>query len=138
LISNEAVTTYKTNTLGQTDVTFKYVNFVDTLSLVREYTFNNLKADLSQHILTTGKLIDGRPMVNKEGFIGTMMGYYAALSEDPAYVLLRAGSAERQAFRDALDSVAISLASGSITAESIANIVSQVRSVIINFTPTFE
>ena len=44
LISNEAVTTYKTDTLGNPDVTFKYVNFVDTLSIVREYVFNNLKA----------------------------------------------------------------------------------------------
>jgi len=141
VISNEAVTTYKTNTLGNPDITFKYLNYVDTLSLAREYIFNNLKADLSQHILTTGKLIAGRPMVNREGFIAIMMGYYSVLSGDNgdnSYVLLRAGAEERQAFRDALESVAINLATGTITAESIANIVTQVRNVIINITPTFE
>ena len=142
IISNEAVTTYKTDTLGNPDITFKYVNYVDTLSLVREYVFNNLKADFAQHILTTGKLINGRPMVNKDGFIATMMGYYATLSGDNgdnSYVLLRAGSDERKAFKQALDdSVVITLSEGKITAESIANIVTQVRNIIINFTPTFE
>jgi phage tail sheath gpL-like len=141
LICNEAVTTYKTDTLGATDTTYKYINFLDTLSIVREYIFNNLKADLSQHILTTGELVAGRPMVNKEGFIAIMMGYYATLSGyngDNSYVLLRSGSEEKDAFKDSLDSVAITLSTGTITAESIANIVSQVRNITINFTPTFE
>jgi phage tail sheath gpL-like len=142
IISNEAVTTYKTNTLGNPDVTFKFLNYVDTLSITREYIFNNLKADFSQHILTTGQLIDGRPMVNKEGFIAQMMGYYATLSGfngDNSYGVLRKGNAEKEAFRNALnESVVINLSEGKITAESIANIVTQVREIIINFTPTFE
>lgn len=142
IISNEAVTTYKTDILGNDDITYKYVNYFDTLTICRDYVFKNLKADLSQHILTTGKLIAGRPMVNEKGFIATMMGYYGALSGingDNNYVLLRAGSAEAKAFRQAIeDSIAITLSTGTITAESIANIVTQVRNVIINFTPTFE
>lgn len=142
VISNEAVTTYKTNTLGNTDTTFKYINYVDTLSLSREYIFNNLKADLSQHILTTGDLIAGRPMVNAQGFVATMMKYYSALSGingNNSYVLLRAGTSEAAAFKTAIeDSIVITLSTGTITAESIANIVTQVRNLIINFTPTFE
>lgn len=142
VISNEAVTTYKTNALGNSDLTFKYINYVDTLSLCREYIFNNLKADFSQHILTTGQLVAGRPMVNKDGFIGKMMGYYSALSGingNNNYVLLRAGTAEAAAFKQALlDSVVINLSTGTITAEGIANIVTQVRNLLVNFTPTFE
>jgi phage tail sheath gpL-like len=142
IISNEAVTTYKTDTLGQPDPTFKYLNYVDTLTIARDYVFRNLKADFSQHILTTGQLIAGRPMVNREGFISRMMGYYAALSGingNNNYVLLRAGTAEALAFKQALDdSVVITLVDGKITAESIANIVTQVRNIIVNFTPTFE
>ena len=142
VISNEAVTTYKTDTLGNADVTFKYINYLDTLSLSRAYIFNNLKADLSQHILTTGRLIAGRPMVNAEGFIAIMMRYYAALSGingNNNYVLLRAGTAESAAFKQAIvDSIVITLSTGTITAESIANIVTQVRNIIVNFTPTFE
>jgi hypothetical protein len=81
-------------------------------------------------------------MVNAEGFTAAMMGYYATLSGingDNSYVLLRAGEDERKAFKKAIeDSIVITLTTGTITAESIANIVSQVRNIIINFTPTFE
>jgi len=142
IISNEAVTTYKTDTLGQPDATFKYLNYVDTLTIIRDYVFQNLKSDFSQHILTTGQLIAGRPMVNREGFVARMMGYYATLSGingNNNYVLLRAGTQEAKAFKQALDdSVVITLVDGKITAESIANIVTQVRNIIVNFTPTFE
>lgn len=142
VISNEAVTTYKTDTLGQPDVTFKYLNYVDTLTIVRDYVFNNLKSDFSQHILTTGQLVAGRPMVNREGFVAKMMKYYADLSGingNNNYVLLRAGTEEAKAFKQAIeDSIVITLSTGTITAESIANIVTQVRNIIVNFTPTFE
>lgn len=142
IISQEAVTTYKTNTLSQVDKTFKYVNYVDTLSLVREYVFNNLKADFSQHILTTGNLVAGLPQVNRDGFIAQMMSYYATLSGingDASYGLLIASPAAQKAFKQALlDSVVITLVDGKITANAIANIVTQVREIIVNFTPTFE
>lgn len=142
IISNEAVTTYKTDSLGNSDVTFKYLNYVDTLSLVREYFFNNSKADLSQKNLTTGQMIAGLPQINREGFIALSMGYYANLSGmngNAQYGLLRAGSAEAKAFKQALeDTVVVTLSTGTITSESIANIVTQLRNVIINFTPTFE
>lgn len=142
IISNEAVTTYKTDALGQPDVTFKYLNYVDTLTIARDYVFTNLKADFSQHILTTGQLIAGRPMVNAQGFVARMMGYYAALSGingNNNYVLLRAGTEEAKAFKQAIeDSIVITLSTGTITTESIANIVTQVRNIIVNFTPTFE
>jgi phage tail sheath gpL-like len=142
IISNEAVTTYKTDTLGQTDKTFKYINYFDTLTIVRDYVFQNLKADFSQHILTTGQLIAGRPMVNREGFIARMMKYYGELSGingNNNYVLLRAGNQEASAFKKAIeDSIIITLVDGKISTESIANIVTQVRNLIVNFTPTFE
>lgn len=142
IISNEAVTTYKTDTLGQPDTTFKYLNYVDTLTIARDYFFQNLKSDFSQHILTTGQLIAGRPMVNRQGFVARMMGYYAALSGingNNNYVLLRAGTEEAKAFKQAIeDSIVITLSTGTITTESIANIVTQVRNIIVNFTPTFE
>jgi hypothetical protein len=72
-----------------------------------------------------------------------MKKYYGALSgyktNNNNYVLLRAGDSELKAFVDALDqSVVITLVDGKITAESIANIVTQVREFIVNFTPTFE
>jgi phage tail sheath gpL-like len=142
IISGEALTTYKTNTLGQIDPTFKYLNYIDTLSIIREYIFNNIKANLSQHKLTTGAMLEGHPMINKEGFIALMKGYYQNLSGmngNKEYGLLRMGSEELNAFEKALqDSTVISLVDGKITSEAIANIVTQVRNIIVNFTPTFE
>ena len=143
IICNEAVTTYKTDELGQIDKTFKYIEYVDTLTIVRDYVFQNLKADFAGTRLTTGQLIAGRSMVNREGFIGKMMGYYGALSGyktgNPNYTLLRAGSEEASAFKQALEeSIVITLVDGKITTEAIANIVTQLRQIIVNFTPTFE
>ena len=142
VICNEAVTTYKTDALGGKDVTYKYVNYFDTLTLTREYVFNNLKSDLSQSILTTGDLIQGRPMQNAESITALIVSYYGILSGmngENSYVLLRAGEAERKAFKKAIeDSIVVTLSTGTVTMESIANIVTQVRDITINFTPTFE
>jgi phage tail sheath gpL-like len=143
IISNEAVSTYKTDALGQPDPTFKYINYFDTLTVIRDYVFQNLKSDFSQHTLTTGDvLVAGRPQVNKEVFIARMMKYYGDLSGingNNNYALLRAGSQEAKAFKKAIeDSIVITLVDGKITTESIANIVTQVRNIIVNFTPTFE
>lgn len=142
IISGAARTTYKTDTLGNPDVTFKFNEYVRTLSLVREYVFNNLKADFSQVILTDGDLIAGMPMVNREKFTGQMMSYYNNLSGSTGnkdYVLLRAGADNAKAFKQAItDTIVLTLSTGTITTESIANIVTQLRDIIVNFTPTFE
>lgn len=142
VIAGAARTTYKTDTLGNADVTFKFNEYVRTLSLVREYCFKNLKADFSQYILTDGDLIAGRPMVNADKFIGQMMSYYTNLSGSNGnkdYVLLRAGAENAAAFKQAIiDSIVVTLSTGTITTESIANIVTQLRNIIVNFTPTFE
>lgn len=142
LIINEAVTTYKTDASGAVDTTYKYINYFDTLTIARAYVFNNLKSDMAQKILTTGRLIDGLPQVNAKGFTATMMKYYEALSgisRNKEYGLLRASNADAKAFKKAIeDSIVINLSSGTITTESIANIVTQVRDIIVNFTPTIE
>lgn len=139
LVCQEAVTTYKTDALSNPDKTFKYVNYFDTLTLTREYFFNNLKADFSQHILTTGQLVAGLPQVNQDSFTAAMVSYYTTLAFDSEYGLLRASEAEKKAFKKSItDSVVINLADGKITSDVIANIVTQVREIIINFIPTFE
>lgn len=143
IISNEAVTTYKTNDLGSVDKTFKYLNYIDTISIVREFICNNLQETFSQYRLTTGDLIAGRKMVNKEGFINHMQTLYSILSGyktgNNNYVLLRSGDLEAEAFRKEMEeTITVSLVEGRITSDVIANIVTQLRSIIINFIPTFE
>lgn len=136
IISESALTTYKTNNLGLTDTTFKYLNSVDTLTLIVEYCFLNLKRDYAQHILTTGDLVAGLPQVNKEEFINAMSRYYKTLAKNG---LLVDSSDSLQAFRTALNqSTIVDLANGKIVAEAIAPITSQLRDIFVNFTPTFE
>jgi phage tail sheath gpL-like len=138
VISQEAVTTYKTNALGDPDLTFKYQNYMDTLSISRDYIFSNWKADFSQHKLTDGDVIAGQPMVNRDIFIARTMAYYSALSGQD-YALLRSGSENEAAFKSAMtDSLQITLVNGTITVEMLAPIVTQLRDIIANFTPTFE
>ena len=138
VVSQEAVTTYKTNIIGAVDKTFKYINYFDTLSLVREIIFYNLKQDFSQVILTDGDLVSGLPQVNRDSIKATMVGYYLILS-DTGYGLLRKGTAQRDAFAKAIDdSIIVNLVDGTVTLESIANITTQLRNIIVNFTPTFE
>lgn len=142
LISGEAVTTYKTDVLGNSDNTFKFLNFIDTLSITREYIFNNAKADFTQRVLTTGNVIAGSAQVNAQSILNTFMSYYATLSGingDTDYLTLRAGEEERKAYKKEIeDSIQINLSTGTITLDQIANIVSQLRNIIINITRTFE
>jgi hypothetical protein len=136
VIAESVVTTYKTNNLGLTDKTFKYLNSVDTLTLIVEYCFLNLKNDYSQHILTTGELVAGLPQINKQEFINAMARYYTVLARNG---LLIDSKDSLDAFKLALnDSTTIDLANGKIVAEAIAPITSQLRDIFVNFTPTFE
>ena len=136
IIGESAVTTYKTNAQGLTDKTFKYLNTIDTLTLIVEYFFVNFKRDFGQHSLTTGRLIAGKAQVNKELFINTAVRYYQALSKENLLI----DSAEAlDAFRKELEqSTIINLAEGKIVSEAIAPITSQLRDILINYTPTFE
>jgi len=142
LIYDEAITTYKTDSLGLPDVTFKYLNYIDSYTIARDYIFKNIKSDFSQRILTTGQLVAGRPMTNAKQFIGVNMGYYATLSGfsgDNSYVLLNSSPEAKDRFRQELEqSIVVNLPQGKITADVLALINTQVREILISIIPTFE
>ena len=52
MIMGSMVTTYKTNALGQNDISLKYLNFKDTVYACLEIFFNTLKTDNAQSRLT--------------------------------------------------------------------------------------
>jgi len=136
ITANKVVTTYKTNALGLSDITFKDLNKIDTLTLIVEYCFLNLKNQYSQHTLTTGDLIAGLPQINKQEFINIMVVYYNYLASQG--LLIKSAEAI-EAFKNALnESTVIDLANGKIVANAIAPITSQLNDIFLNFTPTFE
>jgi hypothetical protein len=119
LIAGNIVTTYKT------DVSFTFLNYVDTLSNVREYMRNNAKRDFSQTRLTLGALQQGRNMQNEASIRTKFKGYYQRLGSTD-YVLVQAGSDAVKDFAASLV-VNIVLATGTVTVQMMVAPVTQLR-----------
>lgn len=113
LILGETPTTYKTDTAGNPDLSFKFLNFVDTASAVREYFTNNLKTRFAQSRLTEGDLVPGRPMANAQLILATLVEFYSTLS-GPQFALTQAGETARSTFV-ANTTVTLDLATGTVT-----------------------
>lgn len=123
----EVVTTYKTDAAANPDDTFKFLNYVDTGSNVREYFFNNLKARFAQSRLTEGAVTRGRDMVNEIVFRAYCEQLYQDLS-GADFVLVQRGEIAIQFFKANL-SVAIALSTGTISAAMFAPIITQAREI---------
>ena len=140
---NKQFTTYKTDNSGNVDTTYQSLNTLDTMSIVREYFFRNLKKDFGQYALTSGQIVPNRKMVNKDGFIATLCNYYAQLSGlgniNSDYALLVASDTALNYFRDYIaKTIVINLQNGEIIGNASAKIVSQLEKITINLIPNFE
>lgn len=90
VISGEVVTTYKTDAAGNADPTFKYLNYVDTASAIREYFVNNYRSKYSQFRLTAGALIRGRDSANANSLAAYAAELNSALG-GPDFALTQTG-----------------------------------------------
>lgn len=145
IISGEILSTYKTNTAGQTDTTYKYLNSVDTATAAREFIFNSLKSDYAQRRLTNGSAVPGLDMATIGGVRASMSDYYLTLTS-ASYGLLQGGIIESgrnvgksilSLFKDNL-TVVFDLASGTINITSILPLVGQVRSIVVPLSIKFD
>lgn len=134
-IAGEVVTTYKTDSAGNPDVSFKYLNYVDTASGSREYFFNNLKSRFAQSRLTEGDVLRGRDMANDLTIINFCEKLYQDLS-GVDYVLVQAGEDALKFFKDNI-SVTLDLATGTATIQMTAAIVTQLRKINATFKIAF-
>jgi phage tail sheath gpL-like len=128
LILDEVVTTYKTDNAGNPDISFKYLNYVDTSSNVREYFFNNQKSRYAQSRLTNGDLIGGRTMANESSIRAYLIELYTDLSGQD-FVLTQAGEDALTFFKNNL-TVTVDLANGSVTETMKTPIVTQLREIV--------
>jgi len=126
-------TTYKTNVAGNVDLTWRFLNTVDTMSVAAEYIFNNLKADFVQSRLTTGNVVRGFSMVNDKNFISKMLSYYEALGDKAIVPKSKAAS---RYFTDNM-TVVLSTVEGSITSVNELPIVVQLREIIMTLKTNF-
>lgn len=134
-ITGEVPTTYKTDIAGNDDVSYKFLNYVDTISSVREYFFNNLISRFAQSRLTNGDVIRGRDMANQE----TIAVYCELLYQDlsgPDFVLVEAGESSFAFFKRKLV-VTIDTATGRATVDMVVPIVTQLREILATIQLSF-
>lgn len=127
VISGEIVTTYKTDSAGNEDITFKYLNYVDTASQAREYFFNNLRKRFAQSRLTEGDIVKGRDMANGNVIRSYLKRLYQDLS-GVDFVLLESGETALVFFDENLV-ISIDKALGKVTIQMTTVIVTQLREI---------
>lgn len=132
VIAGDIVTTYLTNASGQPDETFKYLNYVDTASNVREFFYNNNQQQYAQTVLTTGDLVPNIRMANADSIAVFQENLYRQLSGVDAngvlYGLTQAGTDAFNFFEENLQ-VSIALETGTVTIFAAVPIVTQLRTI---------
>lgn len=127
VISGEMMTTYKTDVAGNPDVTFTFLNYVDTASQAREYFYNNYRKRFAQSRLTEGDILKGRDMANEQ----VIRSYSKRLFQDLSgvdFVLLESGEDALIFFNDNMV-IAIDKALGKVTIQMTVPIVTQLREI---------
>ncbi|TPG76312.1 hypothetical protein [Pseudomonas arsenicoxydans] len=132
-IIGEVVTTYKTDTTGNASNTFKFLEYLDTGSVCREYFWSNLKQTFAQSRLTLGALIPGRKMANRASITAELQRIYRNLAD---LALVQAGRDAEQEFIENTV-VAVNLESGSVAIAGPLPIVTQLREINYNLSVTF-
>jgi phage tail sheath gpL-like len=135
VIAGEMVTTRKTDSAGNPEKTFKFLNNVDTSVTIREFMFNNLKARFAQSRLTEGDLVPNRNMANQGVIEAFTDGLYSTLSGED-YVLTQAGKDALKYFK-ANRSVTLNMEDGEVTVIMKTPIVVQLRKMIVNMQISF-
>ncbi len=127
VLCGEMVTTYLTNAALVSDVTFTYLNYVDTASGIREYMHNNCMARFAQSRITIGAVVRDRAMVNPGVVQAFMEGLYLTLS-GPDYVLVESGEDAFKSFKKNI-TIVFNMATGLVTITMVCPIVTQLRSI---------
>lgn len=128
ILAGEVVTLFKTDALGQPDNSFKFLNYIDTMSGIREYFFNNQKSRYAQSRLTKGDIIPGRNMANEPSIRAFLTRLYNDLSGED-FVLVQAGEKSLKFYKDNLN-VELDLETGKVTETMKVAIVTQLREII--------
>jgi len=135
VIAGEVVSTYLTNGAGIPDLTFGNLEYIDTISQVREYMSNNLRARFAQSRLTEGATVAGRDMANAGTIRSFLNKLYNDLSGD-GFVLVQGGD-EAVAFFDDHLSIVLDLSLGKATITMDVPIVTQLRQIVATITVAF-
>lgn len=135
IVASDIVTTYLTDVGGNPDVSFKYLNYVDTISGIREYYYNNCRAQYAQCRLTDGPLVPGYNMANADSIKAYLAGLYLDLS-GRGYVLTRGGEENFKFFKDNLY-VTLDFENGKVSVDMTVPIIVQLREILATIRVAF-
>jgi phage tail sheath gpL-like len=125
MLMGPVVTTRTTDAGGNPNVSFLYLNYVDTGSVCREIFFNVLKSTYAQSRSTAGDLIADLSMTNAEAVKAEALRIYKFLTTKG---LTQAGRAA-ESFFSANTTVTLDASTGTYTMVSDLPIVTQVRNI---------
>ena len=128
VITGEVPTTYLTDAAANTDITWKFLNYVDTSSGAREYFHNNVKARFAQSRLTNGEITPGRDMANALSIKSYLVQLYSDLAGDG--IALDQGGPDAIAFFKQNVVVTLDLALGKATITMLLPIMTQLRIIV--------
>jgi len=126
VVLGTVVTTYLTDTAGNPDTAFKFLNTVDQVSIIREFYVNNLQSRYSQSRLTDGAITVGFALENEDSIRGFCVQLYQELA---AEVITQSGNIALQAYKDSL-SVIVDVAGGKATINQAPLLVGQIRIIV--------
>jgi phage tail sheath gpL-like len=133
MIMGPVTTTSTTDSGGNDNDSFHYLNYVDTASVCREIFYNTLKATYAQSRLTEGDLIPQRSMANAESIKAEVLRIYKVLSRQ---ALVQAGRTA-ESFFSTNTTVTVSLATRSATIAGPLPIVTQLGTITYNLQLAF-
>jgi len=125
VICGEVVTTRKTDVAGNPELTFKFLNAVDTSSVVREFYFNNNRARFAQSRLTLGDLVPNRSIANPSSIRAFQVELFQALGG----LLVQSDETNLKFFKDNL-TVNADVLTGKVTLTMKVPIVGQLREML--------
>ena len=127
LVMGEQLSTYRTDNAGNEDITWKFMNYRDTGSAIREYRFKNFKKDFAQT-----RMSDDTEKQVRNAFLR----YFKTLRSSE-YRLLRE-SKDAYKFYEQNLKVALDFANGTVTISCLDPYVTQVREANGFFKVTFD
>jgi phage tail sheath gpL-like len=139
IILGATLTTYKTDSSGDADTSFKYLEYVDTEVTCREYFYSNLRERFAQSRLTDGDVQLGYNMANEQIIKSFISGLYVDLAD---LALVRIGKDVATGidwltyFKQNL-TVVLDLALGKVTVTMVLPIVTQLRTILMTIQVSF-
>lgn len=136
VILGKIVTTYKTDVAGNPDLTYKFLNLVDTFSGFAELVFNNARRDFAQTRLTDGVPRPGRNEVGPNEIRAAFISYYITAA-GPDFMLTRSGQDLVTFFAENL-TITLDLLNGKVTSIQEVPLVVQLRQLDIILKAVFD